>query len=158
MWWLLPGQGGMFKQKHPKRWGKKSEEEKRALVFLQMRISKRVSTWSNMPGKLFTKIPTIGIQWSIKILIFGSMQVSQKKHSESSLITAATQTLWMQCGPSRECHDFFFADRDIHKGEELTFNYGWTLPAADLKWGLATKCKCGEISCIGTIEMEEKSN
>jgi hypothetical protein len=37
------------------------KEEKKALVFLQMRISKRVSTLLSTPEKLFTKIPTTSI-------------------------------------------------------------------------------------------------
>ncbi len=49
----------------------------------------------------------------------------------------------------------FFAERNIRKGEVITFSYGWTLPAADLSQGLGTMCLCRDDSCIGTIEMVE---
>jgi histone-lysine N-methyltransferase NSD2 len=46
----------------------------------------------------------------------------------------------------------FFANRDILKGEEITFSYSWTLLAVDSDQGLETVCLCRDDSCIRTIE------
>jgi hypothetical protein len=80
-----------YKKVRWKMWGR-DNKEKRALVFLQVRISKKVSTWSSTSRKLFPTIPTTSIQRCIKSLIFGLMQVSQI-HLQSLLITVATQTV-----------------------------------------------------------------
>jgi SET domain-containing protein len=45
----------------------------------------------------------------------------------------------------------FFANRNILKGQELTFSYGWTLPEVDLE-RKGTVCLCGANSCNGTFE------
>jgi SET domain-containing protein len=56
--------------------------------------------------------------------------------------------MWAIKGMPRLC---FFANRNILKGQELTFSYGWTLTEADLKQK-GTVCLCGADSCNGTIE------
>ncbi len=59
------------------------------------------------------------------------------------------------CNPNCEAHDvkgeiWFVALRDIKKGEELTFNYGY-----DLEHWKEHPCLCGEPNCIGYIVREE---
>jgi len=59
------------------------------------------------------------------------------------------------CRPNCESHDlkgeiWFIALRDIKKGEEMTFNYGY-----DLEHWEEHPCRCGEPNCIGYIAREE---
>ncbi len=59
------------------------------------------------------------------------------------------------CKPNCEAHDvkgdiWFIALRDIKKGEELTFNYGY-----DLEHWEEHPCLCGEPNCIGYIVRQE---
>jgi len=59
------------------------------------------------------------------------------------------------CNPNCEAHDvkgeiWFIALRNIKKGEELTFNYGY-----DLEHWEEHPCHCGADNCVGYIVREE---
>ena len=78
----------------------------------------------------------------------GSKKNALAKRINHSCDPNCANHMWAVKGMPRLC---FFANRNIVKGQELTFSYGWTLPKKDLK-RKGTVCLCGAKSCSGTIE------
>jgi hypothetical protein len=103
-------------------------------------------------GKIVQKDP--GNEYTMKYKEFNLWNDARKSKSLAKFINHScnpncVNEMWAVKGIPRLC---FFAKRNIHQGEEITFSYGWTLPAVDLSQGLGTTCLCRDDSCLGTIE------
>jgi SET domain-containing protein len=125
------------------------------LVFLLMRISKKGECVIKYIGQIVGKDPSNA--YTMKYQYFDIWVDASKK----SYDTCLTKYINHSCNPN--CKNVmwamkempwlcFFATRDIKMGEEITFDYGWTLSEASLNRGLGTKCLCREKDCSGTIE------
>ena len=102
-------------------------------------------------GKIMNKDPEneYGMKYKDFCLwVDGSKKNALAKRINHSCDPNCANHMWAVKGMPRLC---FFANRNIVKGQELTFSYGWTLPKKDLK-RKGTVCLCGAKSCSGTIE------
>ena len=102
-------------------------------------------------GKIVNKDPKneYGMKYKdFPLWVDGSKTNALAKRINHSCNPNCANHMWAIKGMPRLC---FFANRNIFKGQELTFSYGWTLPKKDLK-RKGTVCLCGEKSCSGTIE------
>ena len=102
-------------------------------------------------GKIVNKDPKneYGLKYKdFPLWVDGSKTNALAKRINHSCNPNCANHMWAIKGMPRLC---FFANRNIFKGQELTFSYGWTLPKKDLK-RKGTVCLCGAKSCSGTIE------
>jgi hypothetical protein len=102
-------------------------------------------------GKIVNKDPEneYGMKYKdFHLWVDGSKKNALAKRINHSCDPNCANHMWAVKGMPRLC---FFANRNIVKGQELTFSYGWTLPKKDLK-RKGTVCLCGAKSCSGTIE------
>jgi hypothetical protein len=102
-------------------------------------------------GKIVNKDPENEYRMKFKdfhLWVDGSKKHALAKRINHSCDPNCANHMWAIKEMPRLC---FFANRNIVKGQELTFSYGWTLPKKDLK-RKGTVCLCGAKSCSGTIE------
>lgn len=81
--------------------------------------------------------------------------VNKKKDVDGAVWWNTAKNLNHSCEPNCETdvirgRIWIIATRDIEKGEELLYNYGW-----DLEDYESHPCKCGSENCVGYIVAEE---